>query len=486
MTRAALALLLPLLLVTPAAVAAPAKTPKVLVIGLDGARYDKLVGADTPNIKALLNRGYGARSALYGSGMAQTSSGPGWSTILTGVWPDKHKVKDNSFSGNALTSYPSWLERANTANPALSTYAAVDWKPISDQILRTGQDRKYVLDGDTAGYTGSDEKITVDAEQHLKADAADASFVYLGQIDIAGHSNGADSSQYDAAMRANDAQVGRLVRAIESRPSYASEDWLIMVTTDHGHTAAGGHGGDSPEERMTFVISTGSARPAVAPKLVDVAASALKHLGVSVSLDGYALGTAPVDPFDSVTLKPRQDETGVPASVLGWTHQGPAGWTVTTASSMPQGVAEWQGWSFTTDDFWTRTAPSQSREANVRARGVFAVADPDEWDDKGAPASRGKFDSTLTSPAYDVTGRSSVKLDYFSHYLQEGTQRGTVSVSFDGGAEQVVRTHDANGLAQQISLNVTVPSGARTARVSWRLFDAGNNWYWAVDAPRLS
>src|SRR5688500_7187693 len=115
MTRAAPAFLLPLLLITPAAVAQPAKTPKVLVIGLDGARYDKLLAADTPNIHALLNRGYGARSSLYGSGMAQTSRGPGWSTILTGVWPDKHKVKDNTFTGNALTSYPSWLERAEKA-----------------------------------------------------------------------------------------------------------------------------------------------------------------------------------------------------------------------------------------------------------------------------------------------------------------------------------------------------------------------------------
>ncbi|MEV6241433.1 alkaline phosphatase family protein [Lentzea sp. NPDC051838] len=486
MTRAALALLLPLLLVTPAAVAAPAKTPKVLVIGLDGTRYDKLLAADTPNVHALLNRGYGARSALYGSGMAQTSSGPGWSTILTGVWPDKHKVKDNSFSGNALTSYPSWLERANTANPALSTYAAVDWKPISDQILRGGQDRKYVLDGDAAGYPGSDEKITVDAEQHLRTNAADASFVYLGQVDIAGHNNGADSSQYTAAIRTVDAQIGRLVAAVESRSTYASEDWLIMVTTDHGHTGAGGHGGDTPEERMTFVISTGAARPAVAPKLVDVAASALKHLGVPATLDGYALGSAPVDAFDSVTLKPRQDETGVPASVLGWTHQGPAGWTVTTSSSMPQGVAEWQGWSFTTDDFWTRTQAGQQREANVRARGVFAVADPDEWDDKGSPSSSGKFDSTMTSPGYDVTGKTSVKLDYVSHYRQEGAQKAAVSVSFDGGPAQVVKTHTADGLAQQISLTVAVPSGARTAKVSWRLYDAGNNWYWAVDAPRLS
>ena len=484
MTRAALALLLPLLLITPAAVAAPARTPKVLVIGLDGARYDKLLAADTPNIHALLSRGYGARSALYGNGMAQTSSGPGWSTILTGVWPDRHKVKDNTFNGNVLTSYPSWVERAEKANPALSTYAAVDWKPISDRILRTGQDRKFVLDGDAVGYTGSDEKITVDAEQHLRSNAADASFVYLGQIDIAGHDHGADSAQYGAAMRTNDAQIGRLVKAIESRPTYASEDWLIMMTTDHGHTAGGGHGGDSPEERMTFVISTGSARPAVAPKLVDVAATALKHLNVSASLDGYAIGSAPVDAFDSVTLKPRQDETAVPASVLGWTHDGPAGWTIRTTA--PQGVAEWQGWSFTSDDFWTRAAPSQQREANVRARGVFAVADPDEWDDKGSPSSSGKFDSTLTSPAYDVTGKSSARLEYVSHYRQEGTQKATVSVSFDGGPAQVVQTLNADGLAQQVSLNVAVPSGARAAKVSWRLYDAGNNWYWAVDAPRLS
>ncbi|PWK82057.1 hypothetical protein C8D88_115173 [Lentzea atacamensis] len=47
--------------------------------------------------------------------------------------------------------------------------------------------------------------------------------------------------------------------------------------------------------------------------------------------------------------------------------------------------------------------------------------------------------------------------------------QATVSVSFDGGPEQVVRTHDADGLAQQVSRNVAVPPGAGSAEVSWRL-----------------
>lgn len=415
-------------------------------------------------------------------------SGPGWSTILTGVWPDKHKVKENSFAGNVLAANPSWLARAQQAKPALDTYAAVDWKPISDHILRDGQDRKFVVDGDSQGYVASDEKVAVDAERHLGADPADASFVYFGQTDIAGHEHGADSAQYAATLRTDDALIGRLLRAVESRATYGNEDWLVMLTTDHGHTPGGGHGGDTPEERMTFVVAAGGAvpagAPAVQPKIVDIAPTALRHLGIAspAEYDGYPLGAAPQDPFDAAVLKP----SGVPSNVLGWTHQGPGGWTVRTAATTPQGVAEWQGWSFTTDDFWTRTAPGQQREANARARGVFAVADPDEWDDKGSPSSKGKFDSTLLSPGYDVAGAANAVLRFVSHYRQEGSQRGAVTVSFDGGAERTVQTYSADLIAQPVALTIPVPVGVKKMVVSWRLYDAGNNWYWAVDAPSVT
>ena len=62
---------------------------KVLLIGLDGVRVDILAQAHTPNIDALIANG-------TFSGEAQTRpptvSGPGWSSMLTGVWGDKHKV----------------------------------------------------------------------------------------------------------------------------------------------------------------------------------------------------------------------------------------------------------------------------------------------------------------------------------------------------------------------------------------------------------
>nr|BFE59814.1 hypothetical protein GCM10020063_043400 [Dactylosporangium thailandense] len=50
-----------------------------------------------------------------------------------------------------------------------------------------------------------------------------------------------------------------------TRATYAGERWLIEVATDHGHTDAGGHGGNSIPERRTFVIANGPAsRPASA------------------------------------------------------------------------------------------------------------------------------------------------------------------------------------------------------------------------------
>ena len=45
-----------------------------------------------------------------------------------------------------------------------------------------------------------------------------------------------------------------IIEAIESRENYASEDWLILITTDHGGIEKD-NGGPSFEERMTFIVS---------------------------------------------------------------------------------------------------------------------------------------------------------------------------------------------------------------------------------------
>ncbi|MFD3553657.1 alkaline phosphatase family protein [Streptomyces goshikiensis] len=478
-----------------ATAAAAAATDKVLVIGLDGVVLDRVKAANAPHLKGLMAQGLTAKSTLYANPMAATSSGPGWSTIATGVWPDKHGVKDNSFTGKNYTAYPDFLTRAENAKPSLNTYAAADWEPITstDQngpIFSAKVDKRLSLKGDRDGYGSEDPKIATAAAAELRDQNPDASFVYLGQVDSAGHSYGAASQQYLDAIARVDTLVGQLLTAVQNRPTYAQENWKILVTTDHGHTDAGGHGGSTIQERGTFVIAKGPGIPAGSVrddvKLTDVAATALAQVGVN---PGSAIDGVPVnapddnDPFDTVrpNLRARVDETGIPAGVKGFTHTPPAGWAVDNSAMGTGGVTEWAGWAFATDEFWSQSQRDQWRELNVRSRDVFAVADSDEWDDK---SHTGTFDSTLVTPAWPVTGGGTKTLTYQSHYRHEAGQTAQVLVSYNGGAPAVVKTYTADALAKSEALTLQVPAGATDVRIRFR-YSGNNNWFWAVDNVRL-
>ncbi|MER6256654.1 alkaline phosphatase family protein [Streptomyces sp. NPDC001584] len=476
-----------------AAAAAAANTDKVLVIGIDGAVLDRVKAADAPHLNGLMAQGLTARSTLYASPMAATSSGPGWSTIATGVWPDKHGVKDNSFTGKNYAAYPDFLTRIESAKPALNTYAAADWEPITstDQngpIFSSKVDKRLSLKGDRDGYRTEDPKIAAAAAAELRDQNPDAAFVYLGEIDAAGHSYGAASQQYLDTIARVDTLVGQLLTAVKNRPAYAQENWKILVTTDHGHTDSGGHGGSTIQERGTFVIAKGAGIPAGSVRadvrLADVAATALAQVGVSGSgLDGVPLNAPDDDPFDALrpNLQARVDETAIPAGVKGFTHTPPAGWSVDNSRMGTGGVTEWAGWAFATDEFWSQSQRDQWRELNVRSRDVFAVADSDEWDDK---SHTGTFDSTLVTPRWAVSGGSTRNLTFQTHYRHEAGQTAQVLVSYNGAAPAVVKTYTADAVAKSESLALQVPAGATDVQVRFR-YSGNNNWFWTVDNVRL-
>ncbi|MGZ9931127.1 alkaline phosphatase family protein [Streptomyces sp. NC-S4] len=477
--------------VTPAAAAA--NTDKVLVIGIDGAVLDRVKAANAPHLNGLMAQGLTARSTLYASPMAATSSGPGWSTIATGVWPDKHGVKDNSFTGKNYAAHPDFLTRIENARPALNTYAAADWEPITstDQngpIFSAKVDKRLSLKGDRDGYRSEDPKVAAAAAAELQGQNPDAAFVYLGEIDAAGHSYGAASQQYLDTIARVDTLVGQLLTAVKNRPTYAQENWKILVTTDHGHTDSGGHGGSTIQERGTFVIAKGAGIPAGSVRsdvrLADVAATALAQVGVSgTGLDGVPLNAPDDDPFDTLrpNLQARADETGIPAGVKGFTHTPPAGWSVDNSKMGTGGVTEWAGWAFATDEFWSQSQRDQWRELNVRSRDVFAVADSDEWDDK---SHTGTFDSTLVTPKWAVSGGSTRNLTFQTHYRHEAGQTAQVLVSYDGAAPTVVKTYTADAVARSESLALQVPAGATDVQVRFR-YSGNNNWFWTVDNVRL-
>src|SRR5580765_8521405 len=102
-------LLVALLLSAAISFADEPKVKKVLYIGLDGTRFDAIEKADTPNLDALMKDGIYSDTCLILGDRYQkndTISGPGWSSILTGVWADKHGVHDNSFLGSHYKEFP--------------------------------------------------------------------------------------------------------------------------------------------------------------------------------------------------------------------------------------------------------------------------------------------------------------------------------------------------------------------------------------------
>lgn len=445
----AAACLLPALIAAPAAAVDEPASVKTLVVGIDGAAFDFLDDAAMPNLDALMARGMVSTSNLYGTPMAGTISGPGWSTIATGVWPDKHNVVDNN------------------------------WAPIATTVFGPAVDSR------TQG--GDDVGTTAKAVETI-ASGADDVFVHLDEVDGAGHSTGTNGAAYGAALAKADGELGQILAAVEARPS--DEEWLIVVTADHGHTPTGGHGGSTPAEREVFVIAAG---PGIEPgvrddvKLTDIAPTMLSAVGVAAdpawALDGTAVPDLTPDAFDALrpALQTRADETRPGADVLGWTHTTPEGWTIDNSRMPSGGVREWAGWSFATDDFWTNVELGQRRETSVRARDVFAVADSDEWDDKAHSA--GAFDSTLVSPAYPLTGAATATLAYATNYFIDGPQSAEVLVSFDGGAPQSLKKYSANTNADE-RLDFDVPVGAKTAQFRFH-YTGTNSAFWVVDRVAL-
>ncbi|WP_052592511.1 phosphocholine-specific phospholipase C [Luteipulveratus mongoliensis] len=183
-----------------------------------------------------------------------------------------------------------------------------------------------------------------------------------------------------------------------------------------------------------------------------------------------------------------------PSDMLGWTTTPPAGWSIVNAPGMPQGTKELQGWSFMTKRMFG--TGGQDRASFSRGLGILAVADPDDWDDTGNPSAKGAFDSTLISPAVPVpAGATKLYLVVDSHYRQEAPQKATLTATFDAGAPVQVVSYSGDSTGNdnagkdvenaEIRKEIAVPAGATKVTLRFRVFDARNNWYWAVDHIRL-
>ncbi|WP_374650062.1 Ig-like domain-containing protein [Dongia sp.] len=299
---------------------------KAIFIGIDGMQLEQLMllGLQGEGEEILgLDIVEGYAGGVQGTASEQsTSSGPGWSTLLSGVWDDQHGVSSNNNQPIA-SEVTSIFEYINNASPNATMASIVHWSPINTGHFA----REMGLLGDPAivDYVSSglsDQAVTDTAVNLINTEAPDFTFVQLDNVDGAGHSAGFGET-YDNAMITASNQVGEILAAVAAREAaYPDEDWLVIVSTDHGRDPATGssHGGQTTSERRIFIASNQNLASFSDPvPQTSIVATILDHLDIpfTVSPDGLASGSLlegaadPIPPALEAILAPVDDAARV-------------------------------------------------------------------------------------------------------------------------------------------------------------------------------
>jgi len=249
---------------------------KVLLIGIDGCCPEAIMEASTPQFDELCANG----AYNFNTHSEKVSiSGPGWTSILTGFSQENHGVLDNSFDGYESERFPTFLSRLKSIDSEARTTSIVAWSPIND-FLCTNVDNK--------SDSKSDDDVVTQVCNVLASDKADAIFIQLDAVDAAGHAYGYESSEYMNAVSKADVRLGKIMEALRARPHYSQEDWLLVITTDHGGWEKG-HEEDLHKNRRTFCILHGSnikqgefSQP---HSVIDIAPTIMKHLEIEIQAD---------------------------------------------------------------------------------------------------------------------------------------------------------------------------------------------------------
>ena len=258
-------------------ISAQTKIKKAVYIIVDGIPSDVIEKLNLPNLEAIKKVG-GYTKALAGGergGYSQTPtiSAVGYNSILTGTWVNKHNVWDNDIKEPDY-NYPTIFQLLKKESPQKKIGIFSSWQDNRTKLVGEGLKEAgdihfdYHFDGlelDTVNYPHDDnsaymhridEKVSDEASQAILTYAPDLSWVYLEYTDDMGHRYG-DSPEYYKAIEYADAQVGRIWKAVQLREQNYNEDWLIIVTTDHGRDpkTGKGHGGQSDRERAAWIIT---------------------------------------------------------------------------------------------------------------------------------------------------------------------------------------------------------------------------------------
>ena len=284
------------------------KYDRVIIIGVDGAgTFDY---AETPYINKIISAGTATYTAQTVTPSISTQA---WTSMFHGVEPEIHG-ETNSTTGDYYdpdSAYPSFMRVVREADPEANLASFSTWGDINHGIIEENIGVYKVYPADDADNTA---KII----EYITANDPKVLYVQYDYVDKAGHGTGFGSQHYINQLEITDGYIGQLMKKLNEL-GYL-EDTLVIITSDHGGTETGNHGGGSTEEMTTMIAvadktvvkggkmtSLDSRGNEIAPRITDIAAIVLYALGYDAPDTWTA--TVPGGLFEGVEATVRPEPT---------------------------------------------------------------------------------------------------------------------------------------------------------------------------------
>lgn len=270
----------------------------VVIIGVDGA--GSCFGhAVTPNTFGIFED---AAYSYQTKTSYPTISAQCWGSMLHGVLPEFHGLTNDIASHRPYdvnSPYPSVFRVVREAMPDATLASICNWSAFNTGILEHGLG---TLEG-----SGDDEQVASQAISCINKGVPTLLFVAFDSVDAAGHSSGFGSETQLRQLNVVDGYIGQIYDALQK--SGKADETLLIVSTDHGGTPAGSHGGNSYAERYVFLGVKGKTTcvrsQIIDPEVRDVAAITAYALGVDPPETWT--GIVPTGVFQDVTAAERQE-----------------------------------------------------------------------------------------------------------------------------------------------------------------------------------
>lgn len=232
---------------TPAGVSddAPALPPTVLLISLDGFRYDYLDRYEAPTLKRLAEGGVRASRGMRVS--FPTKTFPNHYTTVTGLYPEHHGIIANNMYDPKMDA---WFSLSN--REAIEDARWWGGEPLWVTAEKQGQIAgTYFWPGSEAAIEGvrptywkrfdgrvpGDERVDEVLGWLDLPEAERPTFLtlYFSDVDSEGHRHGPDAPETAAAVARVDGYLARLVAGLEARGLFDAVNLIVLA--DHGMAA---------------------------------------------------------------------------------------------------------------------------------------------------------------------------------------------------------------------------------------------------------